>query len=118
MTREFSKWARKQRLQVASLKLAALEFLDGKVDASLGGYLCKKRISVPGRGKRGGARTIVFYIKNKRMIFLHGFLKNEKSTLSVKEELAFKQLAKILFDLNDQQYSTAVANNDFVEIHL
>jgi hypothetical protein len=31
----------------------------GLIDADLGGHVVKKRVALPGQGKRGGARTIV-----------------------------------------------------------
>lgn len=42
-----------------SLYTAISEMLNGLIDAHLGGSIVKKRVAVPGRGKRDGARTIV-----------------------------------------------------------
>ena len=72
----------------------------GNFEANLGGYLYKKRIRFQGQGKSGGGRTIVCYKKGDRAIFLHGFAKNEKSSLSKKELLAFKELSKILVTIH------------------
>jgi hypothetical protein len=47
---------RKSGLTDQALWVAALEISQGP---DLGGGVVKKRVALPGRGKRGGARTIV-----------------------------------------------------------
>ena len=81
MTKEFSKWAGKHGLTVAGLNSALNEIEVGKIDANLGDNVYKKRIPFPGRGKSGSGRTILFYKKGNMAIFVHGFAKNEKTTL-------------------------------------
>lgn len=78
------------------LRHASEEFLAGSVAVSLGGHLYKKRVNHGKRGKRGGARTILFYVQDQRMVFVHGFLKNEKANISAAEKKLLKTLAKIL----------------------
>ena len=58
-TRQFSKWMRKTDLSDDVLCLAVREMVSGLVDADLGGDVLKKRVALPGRGKRGGVRTLV-----------------------------------------------------------
>ena len=58
-TRTFSRWLRKSGVSDSDLTGAVEEMMQGLVDAELGGHLFKKRVAVPGRGKRGGARTIL-----------------------------------------------------------
>ena len=58
-TRQFSKWMRKTDLSDDLLCLAEREMVSGLVDADLGGDVLKKRVALPGRGKRGGIRTLV-----------------------------------------------------------
>ena len=43
----------------ADLRRCVTEMQAGLIDADLGGHVVKKRIALRGRGKRGGARTIV-----------------------------------------------------------
>jgi hypothetical protein len=54
----FSRWARSEDISDAVLLNAATEIVAGKVEADLGGYLFKKRLAQPDKGKRGGYRTI------------------------------------------------------------
>lgn len=58
-TRVFIRWMRKTDLGDALLAKAVEEMEQGVIDADLGGGLYKKRIPMPGRGKRGGARTLI-----------------------------------------------------------
>ncbi|MHB8808668.1 MAG: type II toxin-antitoxin system RelE/ParE family toxin [Desulfobulbaceae bacterium] len=88
----------------------------GNFEANLGGHIYKKRIRLEGQGKSGGGRTIICYKKNDWAIFIHGFAKNEKSNLSPKELNAFKELAKILFDLSPEDIAVAIKNGDFIEV--
>jgi hypothetical protein len=41
------------------LRVAVEETAAGLIDADLGGRVYKKRVPLPGRGKRGGARTLI-----------------------------------------------------------
>jgi len=52
-------WGRKVGIGDEVLCAAVEEMIQGLIDADLGGRVFKKRVPVPGRGKRGGARTIV-----------------------------------------------------------
>ncbi|WP_457552586.1 type II toxin-antitoxin system RelE/ParE family toxin [Desulfobacula sp.] len=44
MTKHFSKWVSKQKIHRDDLSLALTEVQDGNFEASLGGYIYKKRI--------------------------------------------------------------------------
>jgi hypothetical protein len=55
------------------------------------------RVALAGRGKRGGARLVYYFVGRHRRIYLIDlFSKNEKSTLSKAERNALKVLAAIL----------------------
>lgn len=56
--KSFSRWAKKV-LADAQLRDAAREIERGHYEADLGAGLCKKRIAVAGRGKRGATRVLV-----------------------------------------------------------
>ncbi len=95
MTKQFAKWARNQNIPVQELVNTLDELENGLYEANLGGNVIKKRIRFQGSGKSGSGRTIICYKKDDRAIFVHGFAKNEKSTLSKKELHAFKEFAKV-----------------------
>ena len=58
-TRHFKRWMRKTELTDIALCGAVEEMAKGLIDSDLGGGVVKKRIGLAGRGKRGGARTLV-----------------------------------------------------------
>lgn len=63
----------------------------------------KKRVALRGKGKRGGARTIVAPKLAERWFFLYGFSKNERSNI-VKDELrALQEVAKDLLGFAEDQ---------------
>lgn len=84
-TRHFSRWLRKSDLTDASLCAAVNEMVAGLIDAELGGDVVKKRVALPGRGKRGGARTLVATRKGSRWFFVYGFEKNERANITSTE---------------------------------
>ena len=116
MTKSFSKWATKQNVPHEELAKAIQEIESGNFEANLGGHILKKRIRFQGKGKSGSGRTIVCYKREDRVIFVHGFAKNEKSNLTLKELNAFKELAKILLGLSPEQLCIAIKNGDLIEV--
>lgn len=95
---------------------AAAEIERGLVDARLGGFLLKKRVAAQGRGKRGGYRTILAYRQHDRLVFLHGFAKNETENIAKKEELALRKLGDVYMEYKDAKLSEMVADKSILEI--
>ncbi len=57
----FAKWASREGLDDAALASAVIEMEHGLIDAKLGGQVVKKRVALPGRGKRGSSRTLLAF---------------------------------------------------------
>ena len=106
----------KTGLSDEALCQAVAEMAGGLVDADLGGNMVKKRIALPGRGKSGGARTIVATNLGNRWFFLFGFAKNERSNIDADELEALQELAKQYLALDEQQLAHAVDSGVFTEI--
>lgn len=115
-TRQFSKWMRKTDLPDTALCQAVQEMVSGLVDADLGGDVLKKRVALPGRGKRGGVRTLVATRRASRWFFVYGFEKNEKANVSSKELEALQWLAEQLLDLTGHQLEVALHDSSLQEI--
>ncbi len=79
-TRTFTRWMGKAGLTDDDLCQAVTEMVAGLIDADLGGHVVKKRVALAGRGKRGGARTIVATNLADRWFFLFGFGKTNEPT--------------------------------------
>ena len=115
-TRHFNRWARKADLPDQALYRAVLEIRQGLVDADLGGGIIKKRIALPGHGKRGSTRTLLATNRNDRWVFVYGFEKNERANISDNELEALKHLADDLLALTETQISEAISKGSLLEV--
>lgn len=115
-TRHFSRWMRKTELTDSALLNAVEEMGRGLIDADLGGGVVKKRIGLAGRGKRGGARTLVATNKGSRWFFVFGFEKNERANIADDELEALRDIAEQLLVRTGQQLDEAVAEGVLQEI--
>lgn len=86
------------------------------MDADLGGGIVKKRIALPGRGKRGSTRTLLATNCNDRWFFVYGFEKNERATISDKELVALRMLAEDLLSLTDVQIAEFLTKGSLMEV--
>ena len=107
---------RKAGLTDVDLDAAVAEMERGLVDADLGGHLLKKRVALPGRGKRGGARTIVVTKRVGRWFFLYGFGKNERADIDNDELKVLQEVAKELLELDTRRLAAAIAAGEIVEV--
>jgi hypothetical protein len=115
-TRHFSRWMRKMELSDPALCAAVLEMDRGLIDADLGGGVVKKRVALPGRGKSGGARTLVATNKGNRWFFVFGFEKAERPNVTVKELEALQKIAADLLKLTSKDLDAHVEFGELQEI--
>ncbi|WP_083851283.1 type II toxin-antitoxin system RelE/ParE family toxin [Pusillimonas noertemannii] len=108
-TRTFSRWMQYSGLTDSALRKAVFEMAQGLYDADLGSYVVKKRIALPGQGKRGGARTIVATKLAERWFFLYGLRKNERANIDQTELKLLQELAKEFLSFDDHQLAIAIA---------
>ena len=116
-TRTFSRWMRKAGVSDSDLTGAVEEMMQGLVDADLGGHLLKKRVAVPGRGKRGGARTILATRMEGFWFFLFGFNKNERDNIDRHELRLLKEVARDLLSFDAGQLGQAIAAGELTEVN-
>jgi hypothetical protein len=114
--RTFGRWSRKASIDDEVLCAAVEEMLKGLIDADLGGRVFKKRIPVPGRGKRGGARTIVGSNLRDLWFFLFGFQKKDQETIDSRELAALQAIAAALLEMVPKSLEKAVAEGELEEI--
>ena len=115
-TSHFSRWMRKTELTDSSLCAAVLEMAQGLIDADLGGGVVKKRVGLAGRGKRGGARTLVATNKGNRWFFLFGFKKNDRANISAEEKEALQSIAQDLLARTGKDLDAQVEGGTLQEI--
>lgn len=115
-TRHFSRWMRKTELTDSALCSAIAEMAQGLIDADLGGGVVKKRVGLAGRGKRGGARTLVATNKGNKWFFVYGFEKNDRANIADDELQALQDIAKELLSRTARQLDEAVQDGSLQEI--
>ena len=112
----FQKWAAKEGLDDEVLRAAVEEMENGLIDAELGGHVVKKRVALPGRGKRGGTRTLVVYQQANKAFFVYGFAKSERANISDKELKALKLLATQLLGYTNPALVKAIEAGELIEV--
>lgn len=115
-TRHFIRWMRKTELTDSALCSAVLEMRQGLIDADLGGSIVKKRVGLAGRGKRGGARTLIATNKGSRWFFVYGFEKNERANITDDELAALQDIAHELLTRTSQQLDKTTEDGSLQEI--
>lgn len=115
-TRWFTKWAKKEGLGDAHLTRAIAEMNDGLVDADLGGYVYKKRVPIPGQGKRASFRILLTFKVDDKAFFMYGFAKNKLANISKKELKALKLLAQVLLDYGNESLAKAIITGEIIEV--
>ena len=115
-TRHINRWMRKPELSDRALCVAVDEMAQGLIDADLGGGVVKKRIGLAGRGKRGGARTLVATNRGNRWFFVYGFEKNDRANIADDELEALQDIASQLLARSGQQLNEAVQDGSLQEI--
>jgi hypothetical protein len=108
---------KKTLLHDATLLVAIEEMERGLIDAELGGYILKKRIALPGRGKSGSVRTLIATKKEDRWIFMIGFEKNEKENITSAELAAIQALARDYLEFSDQMLLAVITSGQLEEVN-
>ena len=95
-TKEFIRFARREKITDARLCEAVDRAARGLIDAGLGGGLIKQRIARPGRGRSGGYRIFMAFRSGHRAVFIYGFAKSERENIGP-DELEFWQRVATAF---------------------
>jgi len=115
-TKWFARFARKEDISDKRLIDSVREIEKGLNDGDLGGGLLKKRLARPGKGKRGGYRTIIVFRTGDRAVFVYGFPKSAKANLNGVELDAFQRLAQIYLNLGAASITKALSEGELEEV--
>ena len=107
---------RKTELSNEALRQAVQEMSNGLIDADLGGHVLKKRVALPGRGKRGSTRTLVATNRDDKWFFVFGFEKSERSNIAPDELIALQLMALDLLKLSAPQLNQLVVEGKIEDI--
>ena len=114
--RSFQRWAKTEKIKDDALKKAVHELGKGLHDGNLGGGLYKKRVAMPGHGKRGSYRTLLAFKHDERAFFVYGFAKNVMANVSEKEAELYKKLAKELLSLEEKMLDIMIEIGSLIEV--
>ena len=114
--RWFEKFARKEKIEDEALIAAVARAEAGLVDADLGGGVVKQRVARAGEGRSGGFRTIVFFRRGERAVFVFGFAKKDKANLTAHELTTFRKAARIVLDLDDVAMTGEIIAGRMIEV--
>jgi hypothetical protein len=112
----FRRFQRKEAIKDADLVRVIQAMSAGLIDAPLGSYLFKQRLARAGGGKSGGYRVILMYRKETRSVFLYGFPKKDKDTLTPLEVTAYRNLAAIFERATEADMADFCARSEATEI--
>ena len=105
-----------KRISDETLCTAIADAEAGLIEAELGGGLIKQRIARPGRGKRGGYRTVIAYRTGTRAIFLLGFAKSVRANMDDDELAPLKRRAAGLLAAGEHALDAMIADEDLTEV--
>jgi hypothetical protein len=114
--RWFAKFARREAITDTALREAIDRANAGLVDADLGSGLIKQRVARAGQGRSGGYRTIIVFRAGERAVFLFGFAKNNRANLNAEELAAYRNAAKVILGLTQQEVNIEVAAGRLTEV--
>ena len=115
-TKDFVRFARKEKIDDAALCEAVARAERGVIDADLTGGLIKQRVPRKGQGRSGGFRTIVAYRRGDRAFFVYGFAKNEPENITEDELSAIKTAARLLMSLQPDKMEAALKARKIDEV--
>jgi hypothetical protein len=114
--RWFEKFALKQEMSDAALIKAIDRAEVGLIDADLGGGIIKQRVARKGEGKSGGYRTVVAFRSGDRALFLFGFAKSDRASLSTAELAEFRAIGRAFLKAKAPDVERAVAKGVLSEV--
>lgn len=117
-TKEFCSLTKKDCLSDIDLIAACDEIHRGLVDAELGGALYKKRVSIEGKGKSGGYRTIIGAIVGEKYFFLYAFAKNKRANITKKEQMALRELAQVFISFSQVELENLIASQEIIKVEV
>ena len=115
-TRSFARFAKSERIDDERLADAIARAERGLIDADLGGGLIKQRIARPGKGRSGGYRTLIAYLRDERAVFLFGFAKSDRDNIDKGQIEDLKSAARELLERSDSTIAEDLRSQALFEV--
>ena len=116
-TKEFGRFARREKIADQLLCDAVGRLERGLIDADLGGGLVKQRIARPGQGRSGGFRTLLVYRMRTRSVFVYGFAKSERGNIDPDELVFWRKVAAAYLAMSEEAIETAITSDELMEVY-
>lgn len=114
--KSFNKFTRKHKIKDSEL-WDIVDILEADLaEANLGGHVYKVRQAREGKGKSGGYRFIVLFKSKFRTVFVYGFAKSGKSNIKDDELEGYKNEAKDIMLLSENQIDIIIKNRKLFEV--
>lgn len=113
---DFAKWAKRQKIADWQLLEVVQEMNKGLIGDRLGSYVFKKRMPLSGRGKRGGARSILCYKKDEVALFLYGYAKNVTDNLCDDEIKALREYSKEFMEFTEEELLKRISDGLLIKV--
>ena len=117
LSKAFTRLARRDGLTDVHICQAIGEMNEGLIDADLGAGLFKKRIAMPGQGKRGGWRSLLGFQAGNKAFFLYLFPKSRRDNIDAAEMKALKRLTKYYLTLKHAEIKAALQCGELREVN-
>jgi len=117
LSKPFTRLARRDGLRDVNICQAIGEMNEGLIDADLGAGLFKKRIAMPGQGKRGGWRSLLGFQAGNKAFFLYLFPKSRRDNIDAAEMKALKRLTKYYLTLKHAEIKAALQCGELREVN-
>jgi hypothetical protein len=115
-TKDFARRARKEKVSDDELRAAIKEIEAGRIDADLGAYLIKQRVSQGKGGRANSHRAIVATKDGDRIVFLHLFAKSDKANLSSTELKVYREIAGIMAGISQAAVDALIRAKEWTRI--
>jgi hypothetical protein len=112
----FVRFARRERIDDASLAEAIARAERGLVDATLGAGIIKQRVARSGQGRSGGYRVLLAYWRGNRAVFLYGFAKSERDNIDDDHLATLREIAAEWRLADDEMLRRFVADGALEEV--
>ena len=115
-TKSLSRFAKRERISDARLRLTIDDAQRGLIEADLGGGIIKQRVAREGEGKRGGYRMLVAFRHDDLAIFVFGFAKKDVENIDESQLTTLREIAAFWFAADRMKIDQAVRDGTLVEV--
>ena len=115
-TKEFKKFANKEKIKDDLLREAIRLAQGGKFDSDLKGGIIVQRIKRKQQGKDAGYRVVIIFKHQDKSFFVDGYIRKEKNRLTDDEIEGYRKYAKDIRSLDEAGLQIAIRNGEIIKV--